>query len=140
VHDADASFVAADYDLAADLYRRALDDRALLDWDASPASPPRLVAYVHYRLVLLALTRDGAAAARSSYNAMVEASMGVPEADDYVTMARLLVEAPDTLDLPVICAAVRQFAAGHQAQILNPLYYGYDNPVYSADDLCPLKE
>ena len=140
VHDADASFEAADYDRAADLYRRALDGRALLDWDASPASPPRLMAYVHYRLVLLALTRDGEAAARASYNAMVEASMGVPEADDYVTMARLLVESPAAFDLPGVCAVVREFAADHQAQILDPLYYGYDNRIYTADDLCPLKE
>ena len=140
VHDADASYEAADYNRAADLYRRALDDRALLEWDAGPAAPASLTAYIRYRLVLLALARDGEAAARAAFDAMVEASMGVPEADDYVTMARLLVEAPAAIDLPGVCAAVRQFAADHQAQILDPLYYGYDNRVYTATDLCPLEE
>jgi len=140
VHDADASFEAADYHRAAVLYRRALDDRFLLDWDAGPAAPERLMAYVRYRLVLLALTRDGQAAARSAFDAMVEASMGVAEADDYVTMARLLVETPFEEGLPGVCPAVQQFAADHQAQILDPLYYGYDNRVYTADDVCPLKE
>lgn len=138
VHDADASFEAADYDHAADLYRRALDDRTLLDWDASPAAPARLMAYVRYRFVLLALTHDGEAAARFAFDAMVKASTGVPEAEGYLAMAQLLVEAPDPVNLPAICAAVRQFADDHQAQILDPLYYGYDNRVYTADDLCPL--
>jgi hypothetical protein len=139
VHDADATFEAADYDRAEDLYRRAVDDRGLLDWDASPASPAGLTAYVRYRMVLLALTHDGQAAARSAFDAMVEASAGVPEADDYVTMAQFLVEAPDPVNLPRVCATVRQFAADHQAEILDPLYYGYDNRIYAPADLCPFE-
>jgi hypothetical protein len=137
VHDADAAFEAGRYDEAAGLYGQALADQALLDWDASPATPATLKAYVHYRLVLLDLVQRGSTPAQAALNAMVEATAGVPEAEPFVTMAQLLIQAPEPFDLAVACDSVRQFAANHKTEVLDALYYGYDNRIYTPADLCP---
>ena len=139
VHDADAAFEAGDMGAAEALYDRALSDGALQEWEAGPATPASLKAYVHYRLVLLALARGGHAAAQETFNAMVEATVAVPEAAPYLSMAQLLLQATDPVSLPAACGTVRGYAAENPSQVLDPLYYGYDNRIYTADDLCPFE-
>ena len=139
VHDADAAFEAGEQGTAEALYERALSDSTLEEWEAGPATPASLKAYVHYRLVLMGLARDGHAAAQEAYNAMVEATVGIPEASPYLSMAQLLLQTADPVSLPAACGPVRAYAAEKPSQVLDPLYYGYDNRVYTPDDLCPFQ-
>ncbi len=139
VHDADAAFEAGDVEVAAILYERALSDAALQEWEVGPATPASLRAYVHYRLVLLALVHGGHAAAQEAFNTMVEATVGVPEAASYLSLAELLLEPKDPVNLAAACAPVRQYASENPSQLLDPLYYGYDNRVYTPADLCPFE-
>jgi hypothetical protein len=137
VHDADAAFEAGDLEAASALYQRALEDAGLQEWDAPPATPASLKAYVRYRLVLLALARSGGEAAQQELDSMVEATTGIPEAEPYLALAELVPQEP--ANLAAACNLVRGYATDHTAELLDPLYYGYDNRVYTAADLCPFE-
>jgi len=41
--------------------------------------------------------------------------------------------------LPALCDPVQGYAVDNSAQVPDPLYYGYANRVYTADDLCPME-
>jgi len=139
VQDADAAFEAGDLDAASALYQRALEDAGLQEWDAPPATPASLKAYVHYRLVLLALARAGREAAQQELDSMVEATTGVPEAEPYLALAELVLQEPEPVNLAAACHLVRGYATDHTAEVLDPLYYGYDNRAYTSADLCPFE-
>jgi hypothetical protein len=141
VHDADRAYRKADNISAEALYLEALEEAGLLDWEADPATPASLDAYIRYRLVLNDLAQSDIEDAQADLDAMAEASRGIPEAGVFVEMAQLLVRVyRDSLDLAQACSSVRGFAEDHVSGVLEPLYYGYDNPVYTAEDLCPASQ
>ena len=63
-----------------------------------------------------------------------------PVHDTELEMALTFLESFSTDGQAAGCAAVHAYAAQHESQILEPLgsdVYGYFNPDYSAEDICP---
>jgi hypothetical protein len=141
VHDADRAFRETHYAQSERLYLEALIDADLLDWEAGPAAPAILDAYIRYRLMLTALAKGEIDRAGTALDTLAESAVGIPEAEPYLEMAQVLLAAyEESLDLASACGQVQQFAETHTAGVLDPLYYGYDNPTYSAEDICPIGE
>lgn len=139
VHDADRTFLEGHFPQAERFYIQALEDPALLDWGDDSGTGDSLDGYIRFRMVLNALAQSQTERAQSALDSLAEASVGSPEAEPYLELAEILLTGyQESLDLTSACVGVREFAAANTAAILDPLYYGYDNPVYTAEDLCPV--
>ncbi|MDH3944908.1 MAG: hypothetical protein OEV06_12510, partial [Anaerolineae bacterium] len=58
----------------------------------------------------------------------------------YVLLAETFLDAAASGGLEQACQAVRQIAAPYESQIVSPLgslVYGYANPDYTLEDICP---
>ncbi|HET7011475.1 MAG TPA: hypothetical protein VFI11_11940 [Anaerolineales bacterium] len=139
VHDGDRAFREGHPRQAEYLYLKALDSPSLLEWEADPATPASLEGYVRYRLVLNALAESQVERAQSARDELAAYAEATPAAQDYLAMAQILLNHyQESLDLSSACAEVRAFAEAHAAAVLEPLYYGYGNPTYTAEDVCPV--
>lgn len=139
LHDADRAYLEGNYALAQDLYYRVASDDSLEDWGAVESGRQNLAAYAAFRTALTYLRMgspgDALAAYRILQNEYPEGSAGY----GYAQMARAFWEeyaASD--DLALACAAAQAFARAHASEILDPLYYGYANPSYAPQDVCPV--
>ncbi|MDX1601166.1 MAG: hypothetical protein R3191_06600 [Anaerolineales bacterium] len=141
LHDADRAARSGDLERAASGYRRVIQDDGLRGWVEPERERALLSAFARYRLVAVEL-RGGQLDTVQQWLDELRATTesGGPGAA-YVSLAETLWnEYQRSGDFTTACRAAREYAAAQSAQILDPLYFGYANPTYSAEDMCVLGE
>jgi tetratricopeptide (TPR) repeat protein len=139
VHDADQAVLDGDLELAVDLYERVINDDSLDDWIADQDGASTLAAYAMYRRMLTYIQLGQFENGRAELTRLGESYQPETSNYGYVELAQTLWdEYQASGDVALACAAAREFAQTHSPNILDPLYYGYANKSYVAEDLCPI--
>lgn len=138
LHDADQAALQGDHGSALGLYNQVVEDEALDDWLAGGEGQQNLTAYAMFRRMVSHLLLDQIDEARQAFTILTEIYTDAPTGSTYAEMGRLFwSEFESTNDVTLACLAVQTFASQHETGILEPLYYGYANPVYTAREVCP---
>ncbi|MGD8455035.1 MAG: hypothetical protein PVF83_01530 [Anaerolineales bacterium] len=139
IHDADAAMRRGEYQIAFLLYQQVIEDDTLKDWMNPDYERSTLSAYAHFKQVV------------------AKAFMGeIEEATDIYASMNLLFRDQDQQIFAVMamdflegfavggeaegCQVVEEFAELYSNIILDNLgqsVYGYTNPNYTAQDICP---
>jgi len=137
LHDADAAFRVGDYETAIVLYQRVINDQALLDWVDPPVEQANLGAYARFKLIVLS-TQSGQTDEAERYFIELKAGPETGNWHDYIDMADTYLQGVAIASHG--CPAARDYAETHAGQILSPLgstAFGYANPDYTPEDVCP---
>ena len=137
LHDADAAFEVGDYETAIVLYQRVINDRTLLDWIDPPLEQADLGAYARFKLIVL-YTQSGQPDEAERCFSELKAGPTAGNWRDYTEMADTYLQGVAIAGHG--CPAARYFAETHAGQILFPLgsaAFGYANPDYTLEDICP---
>lgn len=135
VHDADNYARQGAYDQALLLYQQVLDDPNLKDWDVH--DPADLSAYVRFKMALLHLILGQGTQAEAHYQDLVGSY--APGNPHYVFVEMTVIFRDGFLagGAAAGCREVRAYIAQHHDQVLPFFDYGYGNPQYTAEDICP---
>lgn len=139
VHDADAAMDREEYLIASLLYEQVITDETLLEWANEETEYNNLAVYAYYKRVVAAEFMGDRPSAESIF-AELEEMYGNASQYGYVEMADAFLTDSATLGVEGGCTAARQYASSHQTQVLDPLgslVYGYANPDYNPEDVCP---
>jgi hypothetical protein len=111
----------------------------LQDWGDEERARGTLRAFAAFRRVHTLLVLDEHEQAAQELEALrSEHPQGAPGAV-YADLAERLWEGVQTTgDVDQACRQVHTHAATHPSRYLEPLYYGYANPSYEIEQLCPL--
>ncbi|NIS80379.1 MAG: hypothetical protein GTO14_09280 [Anaerolineales bacterium] len=139
LHDADRAAEGGDHTTALKLYNQVVEDEALNDWIAGEEGRLTLSAYAMFRRILSHLRLNQPEQARQAYDILHAAySEGTP-GFGYAEMGRVFwSKYMETGDVNEACLAAQTHATHDETEILDPLYYGYANLVYTAAEICPL--
>ncbi len=160
--DGDQALLAGDYQAAADFYKEAAENDALLSWKY-PNEAYYLKAYARYRLMLAQVMAGKIAAAQAAYDRLIadyrpptptpnpDASgdqppppaptspfSGLTPGIEFANMADLFwQDFALNRDVAHACDLVVGYARANALsyEVLNS--FGFTNPHYMADDLCP---
>jgi hypothetical protein len=136
LQDGDRALRQGDLQSALTAYRRAAADPALLPTGMQDEEEERLTleAFAWYRLVAVHAMLGDRAAAVESLATLQHDYAGLPVAG----LAAAFWEAYGAnSDVAAGCAAARDYAAAHPEVLESFGDFGYGNPGYTADDLCP---
>jgi hypothetical protein len=133
VLDANQALLGGDYERAATLYLEAIDDPDLDVW-MEESEREGLVAFSRYRLSLTYLLLGEAGLARASLDELL-----VAQPDSlYTQVASILWDTfQSTTDLRAACESVGAFAASHPETADVLADYGYGNPTFTPEEVCP---
>ncbi len=138
LHDADELFAADDLEAARAAYLRVIQDDDLSDWVSDGAS---LGAYAYYRIGLITLMTNGEAATQNPFAELESAHPPGMEGSAYSDLAGVFWDTfAENRDWASACLAAIEYAREHEQTIIEPLYYGYANKAYKAEDMCPIGE
>jgi hypothetical protein len=137
LHDADRAARSGSYEAAQELYERVIEDPELQSWGNSNEDWTTLSAYARYKLMVTNHLLEDSTRAQELFDALE--SSHAPGEPQYV-----FVELADTFRDAYIengvgsaCQAVREFVNLNEDKVLDFFYYGYGNPQYQAEDICP---
>jgi len=134
VLDANRALLTGDYDRAVALYREAIDDSDLDVW-MDESEREELAAFSQYRLSLTYLVLgqvDLAQAARDEL--LVEQPANI-----YAQVVAVLWDAYlRETSLTTACGEVAAFAASHPQAVEVLADYGYGNPTFTPQEVCPI--
>lgn len=140
LHDADRAAREGRYQEALTGYQRVIDDQGLQDWMEPEREQAILAAYARYRVVVVQ-ARQGQFGAAEAELQNLRGAVGEGPGSPYLDLAEAYwAELQATGEIDAACRVARQYAAAHSAQILDPLYFGYSNPTYGAEDMCALAQ
>lgn len=138
LHDADAAARAGDFESALAGYLRVIVDDELEEWGALQQSRESLTAFAAFRrlhTLLILDDREGAAAALDTLR--LDVPEGAP-GSEYLELAEIFWGAFQSVgDVDEACSTALEQVTANPSRYLDPLYYGYANPVYETEDLCP---
>jgi hypothetical protein len=138
VTEADALFNAGRYDEALSLYQQTLNDPSLKAWkeqtDMVAPERPELCAYVLFRMGLSSFTTGADAQGLAYVQQAVDEYGGSLHGD----LAGAFITSYQTDgELSLACAAVEAFIAGNLELLQAFWEYGYGNPTFNPDAVCP---
>ncbi len=135
VLDANQALLDGEYERAAALYREAVDNPRLQTW-MEPSERDDLAAFSRYRLCLTYLMMDEVTMAEAANEELQSAQ---PEHIYARVVAVLWSTYSSDRDLRAACQAVADFARlfPETAAVLDE--YGYSNPAFTAEEVCPLE-
>jgi len=136
IHDADDAYLRGDLEAAVELYQRAIDDDALLDWPTAGARRQELAAYAAFRRVLSFLAGGDRQSAQAELDLRLTGTDATSAA--YSDLARHLIAGYADDALSDACAAVPSFVSAQTEAVLSILDFGYANRTYAAEDICPM--
>ena len=133
VLDADDAFAAGDFNLALELYSRALEDQSLLE--AKENERGEMDPYLHFRIAITYMAQGGAAVeASQSLNAAVNSNPSSLHGE----MARAFRDAwLPAGDATAGCLAVNDYVQANLQAFEEFWYFGYGNREFSPQGLCP---
>jgi hypothetical protein len=139
LHDARAASEMGDYQSALMLYNRVISDTTLEDWDDPQLEQAVIIAYARYQMSVIYTLQD-----RDSFAGTIIREMEVAYPPDslqrgYFEMAAAYIDAYQAGGAQAGCQAVQDFASGSPGLLdpLGPQTFGYGNPVFTLEDLCP---
>ncbi len=134
VVDANQALLDGDYQRAVALYREAIENPNLEIW-IEETEREELIAFARYRLSFTYLLLDEVASAQSAQDELLTEQ---PE-NIYAQVMTVLWDAylVDG-DLTAACEAVGSFAALHPETADVLADYGYTNPTFTPEDVCPM--
>jgi hypothetical protein len=139
LNDADQADADGNFATALQLYDQVIHDDSLQDWVDPASERANLSAYAMFREVVTHLQMGNAAAARSAYQALVSAYPPGSLGGAYRSLGQAFWTAYQaSSNITLACAQAQAFAQANETTILQPLYFGYANPVYTAVDICPV--
>lgn len=139
LEDADQAASEGDYAAALDLYYRVITDDSLAGWVDPVTERANLTAYAMFREMLTRLLMNDLGDAQVDYGILQNSYPAGSTGNAYAAMAQAFWEKyVPTADVAAACAAARDFASAHASEVLDPLYFGYSNPIYTASDVCPV--
>ena len=133
VRDADDAFADGDYERAIALYREAVDSSQLQDVDY-PGDPAELIAYARFRIGLAMAVRGDTDGALAALDATVAAD---PVALHSQLSARFRQGYARVGHVSAGCGAARDFVDGNLDAFSALWDYGYANPEFRPEALCP---
>jgi hypothetical protein len=139
LHDADQAVKERNYDSALTSYSEVINADALQDWADPVTEREVLGAYASFRLIHTYLLIADTDSAEAAYNDLITnyppASLGYA----FAQMGEVFWgEYQASSDIISACVSAQAFANSHQETVINSLYFGYANPVYTAEDICPI--
>jgi hypothetical protein len=140
LHDADKAAQEGNYFLALDLYRRVIMDETLHDWVDPPNERLVLDAYALFKQMLILIAAEDFQSAEAVLTEMRKEISPDSRASSYLELAELTWDESQSQNLVALCKTIRSFAANHEAEVLSPLYFGYANPSYGPEDICPWED
>jgi hypothetical protein len=139
VHDADAAMRRGEYQIASLLYQEVIEDDTLKDWMSPDYERMNLSAYAYFKQVVAKALMGDVEGATDIY-----ANMSIiyrnQDQEAYVVMALEFLTGFAAGGEEEGCQVVEEFAEQYTDQILTNLgssIYGYANPDYSPQDICP---
>lgn len=138
VHDGDAAARQGDYELAVELYLRAIHDPGLQEWIEPEAEKANLQAYARYKLMAVLLLQGQDQLAGQIFDELqAEAPAGSAQSV-YADLAERYRQAFAQGGGDAACTAAMATVEANPAGVLDPLNaFGYGNPAYTALDMCP---
>jgi hypothetical protein len=139
VHDADAAMRRGEYQIAFLLYQKVIDDDGLMDWMSPDYERMNLSAYAFYKQVVAAAFLGNIEQATEIYADMV-VDYQISDLNAYAEMAITFLEGFAAGGEAAGCTAAHEFAAQNAGLILPNLgseIYGYTNPDYGPENVCP---
>jgi hypothetical protein len=134
VLDANQALLDGEYERAVLLYREAIDDDTLQIW-MEEQEREDLAAFSRYRLALTYLLMGEVGLAQDAREELLNAQ---PD-DIYAQVVNVLWDAyAQDGDLRAACERVGEFAATHPETASVLADYGYGNPTFTPQEVCPL--
>ena len=138
IHVADELFASDDLEAAKEAFLKVVQDDELSDWISGGAN---LSAYAYYRIGLITLLLDGEARTQNPFAQLEGAHPPGTEGSAYSDLAGVFWETfSEGQDWWSACHVAIEFARENSQTIIEPLYYGYANKTYTAEDMCPYGE
>jgi hypothetical protein len=135
IHDADKLFASDDLEAAKAAFLKVVQDDELSDWISGGAN---LSAYAYYRIGLITLLLDGEAKTQNPFAQLQSAHPPGTGGSAYSDLAGVFWETfSEGQDWSSACRAAIEYARENSQTIIEPLYYGYANKTYTAEDMCP---
>jgi hypothetical protein len=139
LNDADQADLDGNYAAALQLYDQVIHDDSLQDWVDPSSERTNLSAYAMFREVVTELQLNDVAAAQTTYQALRSDFPPDSVGGAYGLLGEAFWTAyQSSSNLGLACAQAQAFAQANDTTVLQPLYFGYANPVYTAADICPL--
>lgn len=136
--DAEAASRRGEWTTALDLYHRVVLDDALLDWVDPITERANLSGYSMVRTVVTYAQMGDQGDAQVAYGILQNQYVSGSTGRAYADLAQAFWEIfSATSDVARSCQAARAFAEAHKTEVLDPLYFGYANPAYTPEDVCP---
>lgn len=137
--DAEAAAGREEWDLALDLYHRVILDDTLLDWADPQVERANLTGYSMFRVVVTYVRLHDLGDARVAYGILQNQYADSATGQAYAALGTAFWETfSETEDLELSCDAARSFASANSDLVLKPLYFGYANPPFTAEQVCPV--
>jgi hypothetical protein len=116
-----------------------IEDEGLLEWASPEDEYANIAAYAYFKRIVAAVFLDDTPAAEVIYEEMQE-EYARSEQYAYVDMAGIFLDEAAAAGAETGCQAAIDYAEINTLQILDPLgsaTYGYANPDFEAEDVCP---
>jgi hypothetical protein len=139
VHDADAAMRRGEYQIAFLLYQQVIEDDELRDWMSPAYERMNLSAYAYFKQVVATALRGDIEGATDIY-ADMNLIYRDKDQEAYAVMTMEFLTGFAAGGEEDGCLSVEAFAEQYPNLILDNLgsgVYGYTNPDYSGEDLCP---
>jgi hypothetical protein len=135
VLDANQALSDGKYEEAVALYREAIDNSDLDVW-MDESERAELAAFSRYRLTLAYLLLGDAPSAQAARDELLAA-----QADNiYAQVVKVFWDSYlRDADLKIACEQVSGFAAAHPETVEVLADYGYGNPTFTPEEVCPLE-
>lgn len=138
LHDADHAVNDGEYDQALALYAMVIEDDELQDWGNPVTEREVLGAYASFRMIHTHLLMANSDSSEIAYNELISNYPPGSTGYDFAQMGEVFwMEYQATSDVTTACVNAQAFANSHQETIIDALYFGYANPAYTAEEICP---
>lgn len=136
--DADQALRAGDYRTALDLYYRVTTDESLDEWMPGTNERQNLSAFALFHRILAYVKLNDLGDAQVVYGILQNSYPAGSPGRAYAELATAFWDTYQAkADLRAGCASARAYAELHASDVVDPLYFGYANPVYGVADICP---
>lgn len=142
LHDADNLARQEKFPDALLLYQQVISSSGLQDWVDPEVEQNTLSAYARFKMIVIYTMTGKEDLANAAIDAFESSTPVDSQEFVYLELARIFRMASSTDDWGEACNEVIRYIANHEDEVLKPLgseQFGYGNPDYTAEDICPWK-
>ncbi len=138
LNDAQLAAGRGDFGAARQLYQRVIQEDELQDWVDPEAERANLSAFARFRMIVIDLQSGQLDQAQPDFDRLQADFPPGSTGSAYAELGRTYWRSFQTShDIAGACRDAGSFASARAETILQPLYFGYANPTYTAADMCP---